>query len=46
VTDEVRYLADGQRMTVYQAEPGGRDHDALTLLSLIASGDEPRNAAR
>jgi transcription regulator MmyB-like protein len=29
VTYEVRYLADGQRMTVYQAEPGGRDHDTL-----------------
>jgi transcriptional regulator with XRE-family HTH domain len=39
---EVLYLDDGQRMTVYQAEPGTRDHDALTLLSMIASGDEPR----
>jgi hypothetical protein len=35
-------LADGQRMTIYQAEPGSRGHDALTLLSMIASGDEPR----
>ncbi len=40
-------LADGQRrMTVYQAEPGTRDHDALALLSMIASNDEPENAAR
>ena len=46
LTTEVLYLADGQRMTVYQAEPGSRDHDALTLLSMIASGDEPENAAR
>jgi hypothetical protein len=33
-------------MTVYQAEPGTRDHDAMILLSMIASGDEPKNAAR
>ena len=46
LTYEVLYLADGQRMTVYQAEPGSRDHDALTLLSMIASGAEPENAAR
>ena len=46
LTTEALYLADGQRMTVYQAEPGSRDHDALTLLSMIASGDEPENAAR
>ena len=46
LTYEVLYLADGQRMTVYQAEPGSRDHDALTLLSMIASRDEPENAAR
>jgi len=46
LTNEVLYLADGQRMSVYQAEPGSRDHDALTLLSMIASGDEPQNAAR
>jgi transcriptional regulator with XRE-family HTH domain len=46
LTYEVLYLADGQRMTVYQAEPGSRDHDALTLLSMIASGQEPENAAR
>ena len=35
LTYEVRYLADGQRMTVYQAEPDSRDHDALTLLSVV-----------
>jgi hypothetical protein len=29
-------------MTVYQAEPGTRDHDGMTLLSMIASGDEPK----
>ena len=46
LTNEVLYLADGQRMSVYQAEPGSRDHDALTLLSMIASGDEPQNADR
>jgi transcriptional regulator with XRE-family HTH domain len=46
LTYEVLYLADGQRMTVYQAEPGTRDHDAMILLSMIASGDEPKNAAR
>ena len=45
LTNEVLYLSDGQRMSVYQAEPGSRDHDALTLLSMIASGDEPENAA-
>ncbi|MBV9446975.1 MAG: helix-turn-helix domain-containing protein [Streptosporangiaceae bacterium] len=37
-TSEVLNLADGQRMTVYQAEPGTRDHDAMTLLSMIAGG--------
>jgi len=41
LTYEVLYLADGQRITVYQAEPGTRDHDAMTLLSMIASGEEP-----
>src|SRR6266851_4066881 len=46
LTNEVLYLADGQRMSVYQAEPGSRDHDALTLLSMTASGDEQENAAR
>jgi transcriptional regulator with XRE-family HTH domain len=46
LTTEALYLADGQRMTVYQAEPGSRDHDALTLLSMIAGGDKPENASR
>jgi hypothetical protein len=46
LTNEVLYLADGQRMSVYQAEPGSPDHDALTLLSMIASGVKPGNAAR
>jgi len=46
LTNEVLYLTDGQRMSVYQAEPGSRDHDALTLLSMIASGDAPEDAAR
>jgi transcriptional regulator with XRE-family HTH domain len=46
LTNEVFYLADGQRMSIYQAEPGSRDHDALTLLSMIASGNESANAAR
>jgi hypothetical protein len=35
----VLYLEDGQRMTIYRAAPGGRDHDAMTLLSMIASGE-------
>jgi transcriptional regulator with XRE-family HTH domain len=46
LTYEALYLANGQRMTVYQAKPGTRDHDALTLLSMIASGDETESAAR
>ena len=46
LTNEVLYLADGQRMSVYQAGPARRDHDALTLLSMIASGGQPENAAR
>lgn len=46
LTNEVLYLADGQRMSVYQAEPGSRDHDALILLSIIASGGKPENASR
>jgi transcriptional regulator with XRE-family HTH domain len=37
---EVLYLADGQRMSVYQAKPGTRDHDAMTLLAIMASGDK------
>jgi hypothetical protein len=27
-------------VTVYQAEPGTRDHDAMLLLSMLANGDE------
>jgi transcriptional regulator with XRE-family HTH domain len=46
LTHEALYLADGQRVSIYQAEPGSRDHDALTLLSMIASGDEPQGATR
>jgi transcriptional regulator with XRE-family HTH domain len=45
LTNEALYLADGQRISIYQAEPGSRDHDALTLLSMIASGGEPEDAA-
>ena len=39
LTYEVLHLADGQRITVYQAEPGTRDHDAIILLSMIAEGE-------
>lgn len=46
LTNEVLHLADGQRMSIYQAEPGSRDHDALTLLSMIAVGGKPANASR
>jgi transcriptional regulator with XRE-family HTH domain len=46
LTNEVLHLADGQRISIYQAEPRSRDHDALTLLSMIASGDEPETASR
>jgi len=35
---------DGQRMSVYQAEPGTPDHDAMVLLSL--STDPSRESAR
>jgi transcriptional regulator with XRE-family HTH domain len=37
LTTEVLYLEDGQRMTLYQARPGTRDHDALTLLAMVAA---------
>ncbi|HEX6448941.1 MAG TPA: hypothetical protein VF060_05725 [Trebonia sp.] len=37
LTFEVLHLDDGQRVTIYQAEPGTRDHDALTLLAMIAT---------
>jgi transcriptional regulator with XRE-family HTH domain len=46
LASEALYLPDGQRISIYQAEPGTPDHDALTLLSVIASGDEPQDAAR
>jgi transcriptional regulator with XRE-family HTH domain len=36
LTTEALYLEDGQRMTIYQAKPGTRDHDAMTLLTMIA----------
>lgn len=40
LTYEVLHLDDGQRVTIYQAQPGSREHDALTLLSMIASGGD------
>ncbi len=40
LTFGVLYLEGGQRMTIYQAEPGRRDHDAMTLLSMIANGGQ------
>ena len=39
LTFEVLYLEGGQRMTIYQAAPGSRDHDAMTLLSMIVNGE-------
>jgi transcriptional regulator with XRE-family HTH domain len=43
---EVLHLDDGQRMTVYQAAPGSRDHDAMTLLSMIVNGEQvPRHGS-
>ena len=36
LTTEILYWKTGQRMTIYQARPGTRDHDAMTLLSLVA----------
>ncbi|MFA1538932.1 helix-turn-helix transcriptional regulator [Actinomadura monticuli] len=33
--------ADGQRMMVYQAEPGTAEHDALVLLAMTASDVSP-----
>jgi transcriptional regulator with XRE-family HTH domain len=43
---EVLHLDDGQRMTVYQAAPGSRDHDAMMLLSMIANGERvPRDSS-
>ena len=46
LTNEVLHLPDGQRMSIYQAQPGTPDHAALALLSRIASGDKPEAAAR
>lgn len=43
LTTEILYLENGQRMTIYQAKPGTRDHDAMTLLSMVADApDLPR----
>ena len=36
LTTEILCLEDGQRTTMYQAEPGTRGHDAMTLLSMVA----------
>lgn len=36
---EVLHLQDGQRMTIYQAEPGSPDHDALMLLAMSVRED-------
>ncbi len=27
-------------MTIYQAAPGSRDHDVITLLSMITNGEQ------
>jgi hypothetical protein len=40
LTTEVLYLEDGQRMTIYQARPGTRDHDAMALLSMVAEAPD------
>jgi transcriptional regulator with XRE-family HTH domain len=40
LTTEILYLEDGQRMTIYQARPGTRDHDAMTLLSMVADAPD------
>jgi transcriptional regulator with XRE-family HTH domain len=38
LTTEILYLPeDGQRITIYQAPPGSRDHDALALLAMVAA---------
>jgi len=34
-----------QRLIVYQAPPGSRDHDALALLTMIAADDAPTRMA-
>lgn len=40
LTFEVLHLDEGQRVTIYLAEPGTRDHDALTLLAMTTA--DPR----
>lgn len=37
LTFEVLHLDEGQRVTIYLAEPGTRDHDALTLLAMTTA---------
>lgn len=37
LTYEVLHLADGQRMSIYQAAPDSTDHDALQLLAMLAA---------
>jgi transcriptional regulator with XRE-family HTH domain len=41
---EVLNLDDGQRVTLYQAAPDTPDHDAITLLSMIAGRDRSERA--
>lgn len=36
----LRLADDGQRLGIYQAPPGSRDHDALTLLAIAAGESE------
>ena len=44
---EVLHLArGGQRLVVYQAPPGSRDHDALALLTMVAADHAPASATR
>jgi transcriptional regulator with XRE-family HTH domain len=38
----LRLSEEGQRLAVYQAPPGSPDHDALTLLSMTATPQDPR----
>jgi MmyB-like transcription regulator ligand binding domain len=46
LSSEVLHLARGeQRLIVYQAPPGSRDHDALALLTMIAADDAPTRMA-
>ena len=45
LTAEILYLEGGQRMTILQARPGTRDHDAMMSLSIVADApDLPRKA--